>query len=52
MTYRYKAQTQLFLNTSNMAGHIYDKAHSQEQQQWRLIQTLHRTTSSLAVWEY
>ena len=43
MTYRYKTQIQLCLNTGDRAGHMYDKAHAQQQQQRRATQTLHRT---------
>ena len=46
MTYRYKTQIRLTLNTGDREGHMYDKAHVQQQQQWRVTQTLHRTTYS------
>ena len=44
MTYRYKTQIQLCLNTGDRADHMYDKTHAQQQQQRRVMQTLHRTT--------
>ena len=43
MTYRYKTQIQLCLNTGGKARHMYDKAHAQQQQQRRATHTLHRT---------
>ena len=47
MTYRYKTEIRLTLNTGDREGHMYDKAHAQQQQQqWRVTQTLHRTTYS------
>ena len=42
-TYRYKTRNRLSLNTGDMAGHMYDKAHAQQQQQRRFTQTSHRT---------
>ena len=44
MTYRYKTRNRLYLNTGDMTGHMYDKAHAQQQQQKRIFtQTPHRT---------
>ena len=42
MTYRYKTRTRLPLNTGYRAGHTYDKAHAQQQQQRRVTQTLNK----------
>ena len=45
MAYCYETRIRLTLNTGDRAGHIYDKAHAQQQQQQRRVtQTLHRTT--------
>ena len=44
MTYRYNTRIQLSLNIGNKVGHMYDKAHAQQQQQQRRVtQTFHRT---------
>ena len=46
MTYRYKTRTRLPLNTGYRAGHTYDKAHAQQQQQQRRVtQTLNKDSN-------
>ena len=43
MTYRYKTRIRLTRNTGDRVSHMYDKAHAQQQQQRKVMQTLHRT---------
>ena len=44
MTYRYKTRIRPTLNTGDRAGHMYEKAHEQQQRQRRVPQTLRRST--------
>ena len=48
MTYRYKTRIRLTLKIGDRAGHMYHKAHAQQQQQRRVSQTLRRTTIPLS----